>query len=81
MYTYLGEGYFKVWHQGVMFKEDLGFSPYNNSQSNRCADANYCWGELEKELIFSWWVKVRNSDERVGWSDEPENFTNKDACG
>jgi hypothetical protein len=82
VYTYLGEGYFKVWYKGKMFEEDLGFSPYGGSPGKRCEQHSaYCWGELERELSFTWWVKVKSSEGWVGWSDRPENFSNKDECG
>jgi hypothetical protein len=80
--TYLGEGFFKVWYQGKMFEEELGFSPYGGSPGKRCEQqSDYCWGELEKELSFTWWVKVRSSEGWVGWSDRPEDFSDKDECG
>ena len=82
VYTYLGEGFFKVWYQGKMFEEELGFSPYGGSPGKRCEQLpRFCWGELEKELSFTWWVKVRSGDGWVGWSDRPDNFSNKDECG
>ena len=81
VYTYLGEGYFKVWRNGGMQKEDLGFSPYGGSPGDRCENNKQCWGELEKELKFRWWVKVRSKDGLEGWSDQPDHFGNKDACG
>jgi hypothetical protein len=28
-----------------------------------------------------WWVKVRTPAGPEGWSNQPENFSNKDACG
>jgi hypothetical protein len=80
VYTYLGEGHFKVWHHGAMQEEDLGFSPYGGSPGARCENKRQCWGELEKELKFSWWVKVRSKDGWEGWSNQPEHFGNKDAC-
>jgi hypothetical protein len=64
-----------------MREEDLGFSPYGGSAGARCEDDKQCWGELERKLEFTWWVKVRSKDGRVGWSDQPEHFGNKDACG
>ncbi len=82
VYTYLGEGFFKVWYQGKMFVEELGFSPYGGSPGKRCEQQpDFCWGELEKELSFVWWVKVKSSDGWEGWSDQPDNFSNKDECG
>lgn len=81
VYTYLGEGHFKVWCDGAMQEEDLGFSPYGGSAGTRCENKEECWGELEKELAFTWWVKIRSKDGWEGWSDQPEHFGNKDACG
>lgn len=82
VYTYLGEGHFKVWRNGAMHEEDLGFSPYGGgSPGARCENKKECWGELEKELKFTWWVKVRSREGWEGWSKQPERFANKDACG
>lgn len=80
VYTYLGEGHFKVWRNGVMQEENLGFSPYGGSPGARCENNEQCWGELEAELNFSWWVKLRSSEGWQGWSYQPEHFGNKDAC-
>ena len=81
VYTYLGEGYFKVWRNGAMQEEKLGFSPHGGSPGARCENKEQCWGELEEELKFSWWVKVKSKEGWEGWSNQPENFGNKDACG
>lgn len=80
VYTYLGEGRFRVWWNGAMREEDLEFSPYGGSTGRRCEDPR-CWGRLEGELRFVWWVKVRSPDGWEGWSDRPDHFGNKDACG
>lgn len=81
VYTYLGEGNFKVWRNGVMREEDLGFSPYGGSPGARCENRGQCWGELEKELKFTCWVRVRIKEGWEGWTDQSEHFGNKDACG
>ena len=81
VYTYLGEGHFRVWRNGAMQEEDLGFSPYGGSGGARCENREYCWGELEKIVRFTWWVKVRSTEGWEGWSDQPEHFDQKDACG
>jgi len=28
-----------------------------------------------------WWVKIRNARGEIGWSNQPENFDNKDRFG
>ena len=81
VYTYGGEGIFGVWRNGEMQYDELGFSPYGGSSGTRCENEEHCWGELEKELEFSWWVKLRSKEGWEGWSDQPDNFGNKDACG
>jgi hypothetical protein len=81
VYTYLGEGHFKVWRAGRLEEEDLGFSPHGGSAGDRCENSEQCWGELETSLTFDWWVKVRTTDGVEGWSNQPDHFGNKDACG
>lgn len=76
----LGEGEFKVWFKGGMYHESLEFSPYGGSMGKRCEFGRGCWGELERELKMTWWVKIRAADGRVGWTDQAERFSGKDAC-
>lgn len=64
--TYLGEGFYKVWLKGRIFEAD----PYD--------EAAY---KLIQPPESVWWVKVRNSRGRIGWSRQPENFGNVDQCG
>jgi len=80
VYTYLGEGHFKVWRKGAMREESLDFSPYGGSPGARCEREERCWGELEEELTFRWWVKLKSEEGWVGWSNQPQNFGNRDAC-
>lgn len=74
VYTYSGEGYFKVWVNGEFKEIKLGFSPWGGSSGTRCEVETYCWGELEKELNFTWWVKIQNVDGTIGWTNESNNF-------
>jgi hypothetical protein len=68
VYTYLGEGMFKVWHRGRMYVEDLEFSPWGGTTGKRCEqEERYCWGKLDKELEMIWWLKVRSKGGRKGW--------------
>ncbi len=73
VYTYLGEGFFKIWHQGNFIEEQIDFSFENPSLDD--------WGHFEVRPESVWWVKVRTSGGVDGWTKEPENFSNKDACG
>ncbi|HJP94385.1 MAG TPA: hypothetical protein VJ875_20660 [Pyrinomonadaceae bacterium] len=82
VYTPLGEGFYKVWFKGRMYQEELEYmnGPFEQSYPT-CEQTPNCWGRLEKQLQVTWWVKVRSAEGWVGWSDKPENFSNKDACG
>ncbi len=81
VYTYLGEGVFKVQFKSKISEEDLGFSPYGGTGGTRCQTSKYCWGELEEELSSTWWIQIKSADGWVGWTNEGENFGGKDACG
>lgn len=75
VYTYLGEGLFKVWHGGKMYEEKLDFSPWGGTAGKRCEkDDGSCWGGLEKELEMIWWLKVKSIDGREGWIRVDKNL-------
>ena len=78
--TYLGEGHFKIWFNERMYVEDLNFSPAGGSTGKRCEVGRYCWGELTGKLKSSWWIKIKNADGWIGWTNQGENFDGKDAC-
>jgi hypothetical protein len=82
VYSYRGEGFFTVWFKGKMYGEELGFSPYGGSGGSRCQeDSSYCWGTLKTEHSSEWWIKLRLSDGRIGWTNRGEDYSNIDACG
>jgi hypothetical protein len=81
IYTYQGEGFFKVWFKGRMYVEDLLFSPYGGSGGPRCEATDQCWGEMDKRLDSVWWIKIRLAGGRTGWTNEGENFSGADSCG
>lgn len=74
VFTYLGEGLFRVRFEGTMYVEDLGFSAYGGTGGKRCEEKGICWGELERELEIIWWVKLKGASGLSGWSDKPLNF-------
>ena len=76
VYTYAGEGNFKVWFDGTIFNEDLGFSPYGGSSGTRCQESPECWGELKGEYQQTWWVRIKTDKGLTGWSDA-KNFTHE----
>ena len=67
LYTYLGEGWFRLRHNGQLKEVDLNFSPWGGSGGKRCDNEKRCWGTLQQELEFNWWVKVRMDDGTEGW--------------
>jgi hypothetical protein len=72
VYTYLGEGRFKVWHGGRFTEEDIDFDYRNPTLSD--------WGYFGILPHSVWWVKLRTSKGVEGWTDHPQNFSNKDEC-
>ena len=78
VYTYRGEGFFKVWFDGKFEDIELGFSPWGGSLGRRCEASSKCWGELKENLKFTWWFKIRTPDGLVGWTKEANNFDSTD---
>ena len=74
VYSYLGEGSFKVWFGGRFMDQDLGFSPWGGSGGSRCEVERFCWGQLKRELDMVWWVQIKNVDGVTGWTRETGNF-------
>ena len=81
VYTPKGEGFYKVWFKGRMYDEELQYmtGPYERSLPS-CEETPACWGKLETEVQSVWWVKVRSAEGWIGWTDQAENFGDKDAC-
>ena len=67
VYTYLGEGWFRIRHNGELKEADLGFSPWGGSPGKRCEVDSRCWGSLQQKLRFDWWIKVRTRKGLEGW--------------
>ena len=64
--TNLGEGIMKAWFKGRIFDAE----PYDPGLFR-----------ILRHPTAVWWVKVRNSRGKIGWSRQPENFGNVDQCG
>jgi hypothetical protein len=65
--TYLGEGDFRIFHNGELTQADLGFSPWGGGAGKTCDKPKYCWGRLTKELEFTWWIWVIAESSLEGW--------------
>jgi hypothetical protein len=65
-----------------MFVEELQYvtGPFEQSFV-RCEETSDCWGVLDKPLHVEWWINIRSAEGWDGWTDQPQNFSNKDACG
>lgn len=82
VYTTSGEGFYGVWRDGKLESQDLGIGPDGDTNGQTCEHADdYCWGTFDHPLDFDWWVKIKRKDGVVGWSNEPDNFGDKDSCG
>jgi len=74
----LGEGSGNVYIDGKIVASELGAGIVQY-----CFD--HCWGETllppghGKPTV--WWVKVKLANGTIGWTDQPDNFGHKDACG
>jgi hypothetical protein len=66
LYTYLGEGHFKIWFGGKMYPEAMSFSPYGSAKG--CEGSPHCWGDLVQELKTTWWVKIKDKYGLTGWT-------------
>lgn len=74
--NYLGEGFTNAWFNGRLYTDVDTAEFYNfacDVQPNRCA------GTIIEPARTEWWVQVRNHLGRVGWTDEPEKFSDKNA--
>ena len=80
VYTYIGEGLFKVWFSGRMREEQLEFSVFGGSSGLRCEKSAICWGELDRNLRSTWWIKIRTPAGLEGWTNQGKNFNGADAC-
>lgn len=63
--TYQGEGIYETWYKGKKWK------PYPDMSAL----------EIMESPESTWWVQIKNNKGQVGWSKEPDNFDNRDACG
>jgi len=64
--TYAGEGAYKLRYHGALIEPNAGYSDSLTIQT-------------EPKSI--WWVKLKNKRGQIGWTNKPDSFGNKDACG
>lgn len=82
VYTYLGEGEYRVFFDGEMIVENLMSTlRYGDAHGKSRFLPENEFGKMQEEPVSVWWVQIRDTNGVLGWTNEPDNFSNKDACG
>lgn len=77
VYTYQGEGFYKVWFADRFYSEEIPFMAGWDS----CEEDDICWGKVVQTPKSHWHVQIKSNDGVKGWSHRPDLFGNKDTCG
>jgi hypothetical protein len=76
---YLGEDFYSYWRNGEIAENELWADEFCLRPSRDC------WAEYieapEMREDPQWWILIETADGVRGWTDRPEHFGNKDACG
>ena len=73
IYTYLGEGYYKVWRAGEIIAEEISVMPDHKNPDD--------WGYYDRVPDSQWWIKLKTKDGLEGWTNTPRNFSGTHSCG
>ena len=73
--TSQGEGTYKAWFKGKI----IIISAIDVMEQNQRGSARS--GSNIPRTTSNWWVQIKNRKGQIGWTDKPQNFDNKDACG
>ena len=74
-YMYVGEGFANIWAKGAWHKEeDCRFITEKNGDG--CA--RNCAAIVTEEGVKEWWVKIKTSDDKIGWVLVSNNFQGMD---
>ncbi|HZQ97061.1 MAG TPA: hypothetical protein VFA67_18765 [Candidatus Sulfotelmatobacter sp.] len=77
-YMTIGEGFANIWAKGAWHKEeDCSF--ITEKDGSGCS--RDCAAVVGEYGVNEWWVKIKISDEKVGWVRVDENFNGMDALG
>lgn len=81
--TYQGEGFYKVWRNGIISSEEILFPGFTALYDFKNCDSNEagCWGEiknLKREII--WWIKFKLPNGKIGWTNSSKEFSGQDSC-
>jgi hypothetical protein len=73
--AYTGEGFTNAWFNGRIYRGVDGAASFFDV---RCTEEPArCAGRVVEPPLTQWWVQLRATDGRTGWSDEPEKFAGK----
>jgi hypothetical protein len=73
IYTYLGEGYYRVWRAGAMVTQEISVMPSHGNPDD--------WGYYKKAPESHWWVRVKTKNGLEGWTNTPGSFSGVYSCG
>ncbi len=76
---YIGEGFYRYWRNGEIGEEELWMDDFCLRPGRGCW-AEYLRPPAEREEA-EWWVLIETEDGVRGWTNQPQHFGNKDACG
>lgn len=75
----IGEGFFKTWFRGRLYEVQPESAAEHAARPRDMARLPYL--RLQSSPRTVWWMKVRNSRGRVGWTEQNDHFGDVDACG
>jgi hypothetical protein len=76
---YLGEGFYRYWKSGQIGEDELWVDDVCLRPSRDCW-AEYILPSGDRQAP-QWWILIETEEGQRGWTDRPEQFGNKDACG
>jgi hypothetical protein len=77
--AYIGEGFTNAWLHGRLYRGVDGATSFFDV---RCTEEpGRCSGRVVEPPLTEWWVQLRASDGRTGWTHEPEKFDGKNRLG
>ena len=80
-----GEGEYRAWNGkkkvGIIFDDPNDNDHFAADACEREWSQINCAGTLMKPLQSVWWVKAQTKHKITGWTYQPDDFRNLDACG